>query len=62
MNAWQIGDVKITRIIELQVSGGSKFILPDATREAVQEIDWLAPHFAEPDGRLIMSIHALIIE
>ena len=62
MNAWQIGDVKVTRVIELQVSGGSKFILPDATREAVREIDWLAPHFAEPDGRLIMSIHALIIE
>jgi glyoxylase-like metal-dependent hydrolase (beta-lactamase superfamily II) len=62
MNNWQVGNVKITRVIEMQVSGGSKFILPDATRDAVQEIDWLTPHFAEPDGRLIMSIHALIIE
>ena len=62
MNNWQVGNVKITRVIEMQVSGGSKFILPDATRDAVQKIDWLSPHFAEPDGRLIMSIHALIIE
>jgi glyoxylase-like metal-dependent hydrolase (beta-lactamase superfamily II) len=62
MNNWHVGNVKITRVIEMQVSGGSKFILPDATRDAVQEIDWLTPHFAEPDGRLIMSIHALIIE
>jgi glyoxylase-like metal-dependent hydrolase (beta-lactamase superfamily II) len=62
MNNWQVGNVKITRVIEMQVSGGSKFILPDATRDAVQKIDWLTPHFAEPDGRLIMSIHALIIE
>ncbi|MGY8961507.1 MAG: MBL fold metallo-hydrolase, partial [Alphaproteobacteria bacterium] len=62
MNKWRIGDVTVTRIVEMQVSGGSKFILPDATRDAVQEIPWLSPHFAEPDGRLIMSIHALIIE
>jgi len=62
MSNWQVGNVKITRVIEMQVSGGSKFILPDATRDAVQKIDWLTPHFAEPDGRLIMSIHALIIE
>lgn len=62
MNKWRIGDVKITRIVELEVSGGSRFILPDATRENALEIDWLAPHFMEPDGRLIMSIHALILE
>lgn len=62
MNQWQVGDVKITRVVELEVAGGSRFILPDATREAVQPIEWLTPHFADADGRLIMSIHALIVE
>jgi glyoxylase-like metal-dependent hydrolase (beta-lactamase superfamily II) len=62
MEPWQIGDVKVTRIIEIQVTGGTKFILPDATRENVVDIDWLAPHFMDPDGRLIMSIHALIVD
>ncbi len=62
MNQWQIGDVKITRIIEMEVAGGTKFILPQATRDEVQKIDWLAPHFADVDGNLIMSIHALVIE
>lgn len=62
MNRWQVGDIKITRIVELEVAGGSRFILPDATREAVRPIEWLAPHFADADGRLIMSIHALIVE
>ena len=62
MNKWQVGDVKITQVIELEATGGSRFILPDATREVIQEIPWLIPHFATPDGRLIMSIHALIIE
>lgn len=62
MNRWQIGDIKITRIVEMQVTGGSRFILPDATREAVLPIKWLAPHFMDDEGRLIMSIHALILE
>lgn len=62
MSKWQIGDVKITRIVELEVTGGTRFILPDATREAAREIDWLAPHFMDAEGRLIMSIHALILD
>ncbi len=59
---WQIGDVTITKVVELEVTGGSRFILPDATRDAVLGIDWLHPHFMDADGRLIMSIHALIVE
>ncbi len=60
MLTWRIGDVTITRIVELEVTGGSRFILPDATRDAVLPIDWLCPHFADEDGRLRMSIHALV--
>jgi glyoxylase-like metal-dependent hydrolase (beta-lactamase superfamily II) len=59
---WRIGDVTITKVVELEATGGSRFILPDATRDAVLGIDWLQPHFMNPDGRLIMSIHALIVE
>ncbi len=62
MNSWQIGKVKVTRVVEMEVAGGTRFILPQATRELVKHIDWLAPHFADEDGNLIMSIHALIIE
>lgn len=59
---WRIGDVKITKVVELEATGGSRFILPDATRDNVLGIDWLRPHFMDADGRLIMSIHALIVE
>lgn len=62
MQTWQIGDVKITRIVEMEVAGGSKFILPDATPEAVRPIEWLRPHFANDAGELIMSIHALVVD
>lgn len=62
MNTWQIGDIKVSRIVEMEVAGGTKFILPDATKEAAKELTWLQPHFADEDGRLIMSIHALVID
>ncbi|MFQ5953572.1 MAG: MBL fold metallo-hydrolase [Kiloniellales bacterium] len=62
MNRWQIGAVRITRIVEMEVAGGTSFILPDATRENVRPMRWLKPHFMDGDGRLIMSIHALLLE
>ncbi len=62
MNQWQIGKVKITRIVEMEVAGGSRFILPDATREACKPISWLSPHFMDAEGNLIMSIHALVVD
>ena len=59
---WQIGDITVTRVVEMEVPGGTKFILPDATKEAALELEWMQPHFATPEGRLIMSIHALVID
>ena len=62
MLKWRIGDVTVTRIVEMEMAGGTRFLLPQATYEEVQAIPWLTPHFAEPGGKLKMSIHALVIE
>src|SRR5215813_13832996 len=59
---WQVGAVTVTKIVELEVTGGSRFILPQATPEAVLPIGWLQPDFADERGRLKMSIHALVVE
>ncbi len=59
---WQIGEVTVTRIVEMETTGGTRFLLPEATYDAIREIDWLVPHFAEPGGKLKMSIHALVVE
>jgi hypothetical protein len=59
---WKIGDVTVTKVVELEVTGGSRFILPQATYEAVLPIGWLRPHFADERGRLKMSIQALVVE
>ncbi len=62
MAKWRIGDVTITKVIELEATGGSRFILPQATRDAVLPIDWLRPHFADDEGRLKMSVHTFLVE
>jgi glyoxylase-like metal-dependent hydrolase (beta-lactamase superfamily II) len=59
---WTIGDVTVSKIVELEATGGSRFLLPDATPEAVRPMTWLQPHFADADGRLRMSIHAFVVE
>ena len=59
---WRIGAVTVTKIVELEVTGGSRFLLPQATYEAVLPIGWLQPDFADQRGRLKMSIHALVVE
>jgi len=62
MQTWRIGDVTITKIVELEVTGGTRFVLPQATREACLPLGWMQPHFMDDDGRLKMSIHALVVE
>ena len=59
---WTIGDVTVTKIVELEMTGGSRFLLPQATPETILPITWLQPHFADENGRLRMSIHSFIVE
>jgi glyoxylase-like metal-dependent hydrolase (beta-lactamase superfamily II) len=59
---WTIGEVTVTKIVELEVTGGTRFLLPQATREEILPINWLQPHFADENGRLRMSIHSFIVE
>ena len=62
MNKWQVGDVTVTRIVEMEMAGGTRFILPQATPDAVAPYDWMKPHFVTEEGKLVMSVHALIVD
>jgi len=59
---WRIGDITVTRVVEIEAVGGLSRFLPDAQRDAIMGIPWMQPHFANEEGRLKASIHALIIE
>src|ERR1700704_4605846 len=59
---WNVGKVKITKIVELETIGSTRFILPLASNEAIRKLPWLIPDFATEEGRLKMSIHSLVVE
>jgi glyoxylase-like metal-dependent hydrolase (beta-lactamase superfamily II) len=59
---WTIGRVKITEIVELETVGHTRFILPLAGHDEIRKLPWLIPHYASAEGRLKMSIHALVVE
>jgi glyoxylase-like metal-dependent hydrolase (beta-lactamase superfamily II) len=59
---WNVGKVKITKVVELETIGSTRFILPLASNDEIRKLPWLIPHFATEEGRLKMSIHALVVE
>jgi glyoxylase-like metal-dependent hydrolase (beta-lactamase superfamily II) len=61
-NRWKIGRVHVTRVVEIEGPTPGTFILPDAVPERIQEIGWLRPHFATSSGKLVTSVHALVVE
>lgn len=61
MLRWTIGKVSITRVVDDVTSSIGHVILPQATPATVRSIPWLAP-FLDPEGRLVLSIHALVVE
>jgi len=63
MQRWQVGEVRITRVIEQEDdSMPAEIILPDAQPEVLLPIPWLRPHFITEEGALITAIHSLLVE
>ena len=59
---WTVGKIRITKVVEMETVGSTRFILPLATNEEIRKLPWLIPRFATEEGRLKMSIHSLVLE
>lgn len=60
---WQIGDVKVTRILEQEAPLPPEGLIANIDPARLAEhTSWLKPHFMNEDGQIILSIHALIVE
>lgn len=59
---WKVGGVTITKIVEIEGAGGTRFILPQAAPDVIREMEWLIPRYATAEGKLRMSIHAYVLE
>ena len=62
MLSWQVGRVKITRIVEMDLPVPT-MVIPQATAAELRKSAWLYPHFvSEDDTTLKLSNHALLVE
>jgi glyoxylase-like metal-dependent hydrolase (beta-lactamase superfamily II) len=62
MRTWTIGDVEITRIVELNDwEDDITMLLPNATPATVLAYPWLQPHFATAEGKMIISFQCFVM-
>lgn len=59
---WQVGGVRITRILESEMPTPGPFLLAEATPERLGAYAWLRPHFVTDDGAFLAAIQAFVIE
>jgi len=61
--SWTIGDVRVTRVLEVETKLPPEGLFPEATAEALAaHASWLVPHFADEAGQISMAIQGLVIE
>lgn len=61
MLRWQIGDVRITQVVELTTASLGPYLLPQATPEALNALPWIDP-FVDAERRIVLSMHSLVLE
>ena len=65
MLTWQVGAVKVTRIVEIEVPmtyNPEDEFLKGATPEALRKHPWLYPNYVNEQDQMLLSIHALLVE
>jgi glyoxylase-like metal-dependent hydrolase (beta-lactamase superfamily II) len=65
MLVWKVGDVTISRIVELEVPvpyREKRPLIAGAQPEALKAMPWLYPNFVTPEGHLQTAIHALLVD
>ena len=63
MKSWKIGDVTVTRIVELwDFQDNIAMTMPEATAEEVVAMQWLHPHYATPDGKQRMNFQGFVVQ
>ena len=59
---WKVGDVEIARIAEIYgFADNISMLLKDETAEFVKQFAWLRPHFATPEGLMILSFQCFVL-
>jgi len=65
MLKWKIGDVTVTRVVEMAVDAAVDGPIPfmlDATPASLRTMPWLYPNYVTEKGEIKLSFHALLVE
>jgi len=58
---WNVGDVKITSIMESAERIPWAPLFPAETSEHYKKYDWLVPRFVTPEGQIILAVQAFVV-
>jgi len=59
---WQIGEVKVTSIMESAEPIPWSPQYPEHTADHYKKYDWLVPRFVTPEGQIILAVQAFVLE
>jgi glyoxylase-like metal-dependent hydrolase (beta-lactamase superfamily II) len=60
---WRVGDVEVFSIPEVvSFDDDINVLLPNATPELVLKYPWLQPHYATPEGRMIINFQGFVVK
>jgi len=63
MQTWQVGNFKITKVLELEIEAGLfDGLIPELTPEVVRQTDWLYPDYVNELGQVIADLHSFVID
>ena len=60
---WQIGDIKIHRVIDLnRLTMPIADLIEGATPDVLEKCSWVRPHYMTDAGEVIVSFHAFLVQ
>ncbi len=63
MEIWKVGNVTITRVVDVMMDIDLTILIPEATPDNLDPMtSWLKPHFLNDNGTIPLSIHTFLVE
>ncbi|GAB5482608.1 MAG: MBL fold metallo-hydrolase [Parasphingorhabdus sp.] len=61
-HSWSIGEIRATKVVEMEGEGFGEFLIPDAAKNALASVPWLHPDHVGERGGLRLSVHSFVVE
>ncbi len=59
---WQVGEVQISAVLEIEWPMRVEWMVPDATNAALAAMPWVFEHFTRVDGTMTIAVQAFVVE